>query len=87
MKVRVEKKTSPQKKLLVRNQKKVDWLTPDEKMQPIPWTEPPTGALVGAGSLWPKQSNLFSFLGTILHIFVWDQTPPRENKKPPKASD
>jgi len=33
--------------------KKVDFLRLDEKMQPIPWTEWPTGALVGAGSLWP----------------------------------
>jgi hypothetical protein len=24
-------------------------------MQRIPWTEQPTGALVGAGSLWPKE--------------------------------
>jgi len=28
-------------------------LTPNEKMQPIQWTERPTGALVAAGSLWP----------------------------------
>jgi len=27
----------------------------DEKMQCIPWTEQPTGALVGAGSLWPEE--------------------------------
>jgi len=26
----------------------------DQKMQPIPWTEWPTGALVGAGALWPN---------------------------------
>jgi hypothetical protein len=28
-------------------------LMPNEKMQPIQWTEWPTGALVAAGSLWP----------------------------------
>jgi hypothetical protein len=28
-------------------------LTPNEKMEPIQWTEWPTGALVAAGSLWP----------------------------------
>jgi hypothetical protein len=28
-------------------------LTPNEKTQPIHWTERPTGALVAAGSLWP----------------------------------
>jgi len=27
--------------------------TPNEKTQPIQWTERPTGALVGANSLWP----------------------------------
>jgi hypothetical protein len=26
---------------------------PNEKTQPIQWTERPTGALVGANSLWP----------------------------------
>jgi hypothetical protein len=26
---------------------------PDEEMQPIPWIEWPTGALVGASSFWP----------------------------------
>jgi len=33
------------------------WLTqgqePDEETRPILWTEQSTGALVGAGSLWP----------------------------------
>jgi hypothetical protein len=28
-------------------------LAPNKKMQPIQWTERPTGALVAAGSLWP----------------------------------
>jgi hypothetical protein len=41
------------------------WLTqgkePDEKSQPILWTERPTGgALVGAGSLWPSQDLMNS---------------------------
>jgi hypothetical protein len=27
---------------------------PDEETQPILWTERPTGALMGAGSLWPQ---------------------------------
>jgi len=31
-------------------------LTPNENMQPIQWTERPTGALVAAGSLWPLSS-------------------------------
>jgi len=29
-------------------------LTPNEKMQPIQWTERPTGAFVAAGSLSPQ---------------------------------
>ncbi len=28
--------------------------TPNEKMQPIQWTERPTAALVVAGSFWPE---------------------------------
>jgi hypothetical protein len=28
-------------------------LVPNEKTQPIQWTQQPTGALVAAGSLWP----------------------------------
>jgi hypothetical protein len=35
----------------MRNPKKVDRLKLDEKMQLIQWTEWPTGALVGAGSV------------------------------------
>jgi hypothetical protein len=31
---------------------------PNEKMQGIQWTERPTGALVAAGSLWPRTSPL-----------------------------
>jgi hypothetical protein len=31
---------------------------PNEKTQPIRWTERPTGALVGANSLWPYISTL-----------------------------
>jgi hypothetical protein len=39
---------------------------PDEITEPILWTERPTGAPVGAGSLW----SLLSLLATILYIFV-----------------
>jgi hypothetical protein len=53
MEVRVEKKTAKKKTLNDQHPKKVDGLKLDEKMQPIPWIERPTGALVGAGSLWP----------------------------------
>ncbi len=60
-KVRVGKKTPPKiKRIQGQQPKKVNWynveLTQgqelDEETQPIIlWTEPPTGALVGAGSL------------------------------------
>jgi hypothetical protein len=33
-------------------------MVPNEKMQPIQWTERPTGALVAAGSLGPFSGNL-----------------------------
>jgi hypothetical protein len=61
-KVRVEKKT-PQKLKRIQGQqpKKVNWYSSveltqgqeldEEETQPILWTEPPTGALVGASSL------------------------------------
>ncbi len=32
-------------------------LAPNEKTQPIQWTERPTGALVAAGSLWPSKTR------------------------------
>jgi hypothetical protein len=37
---------------------------PNEKTQPLQWTERPTGALVGANSLWPMVSGQ----GT---VFCW----------------
>jgi hypothetical protein len=37
-------------------------LAPNEKTQPIQWTEWPTGALMAAGSLWPI--GLLSETGT-----------------------
>jgi hypothetical protein len=41
-------------------QKEMDWdephSVPNEKMQPIQWTERPTGALVVVGSLWPHNT-------------------------------
>jgi hypothetical protein len=36
---------------------------PNEKMQPIQWTEWPTGALVAAGSLWPLDHPTTSRFG------------------------
>jgi hypothetical protein len=34
---------------------------PNEKTQPIQWTERPTGALVAAGSLWPSCRFLYTY--------------------------
>jgi len=45
------RKKQPQKKLINQKPKKVLIEGGRKKMQPIPWTEQPTGALVGAGSL------------------------------------
>jgi len=58
-------RSGPGKKRPKTKKKKVQWsaakkkdsdelhLAPNEKMQPIQWTDRPTGALVAAGSLWP----------------------------------
>jgi len=45
------RKKQPQKKLIDQKPKKVLIEGGRKKMQPIPWTEQPIGALVGAGSL------------------------------------
>jgi hypothetical protein len=39
----------------------------DEKMQPIQWTERPTGAFVGVGLMWPKESSLLESLFWPVH--------------------
>ncbi len=39
---------------------------PNEKTQGIQWTERPTGALVAAGSLWPKQNCVSQFVPLLL---------------------
>jgi len=59
-------KKGPIKKLPKEKKKKLPvvlcWLTevqkPDEKKQPILWTERPTDAVTGAGSLWPSVLTL-----------------------------
>ncbi len=38
----------------------------DEKLKPIPWTEQPTGALVGADSCWPALLNFHISLVLVL---------------------
>jgi hypothetical protein len=38
----------------------------DEKLKPIPWTEEPTGALVGADSRWPTLLNFHISLVLVL---------------------
>ncbi len=51
------RKKQPKQKYNSQQRKKMDCdephLTLNEKMQPIQWTERPTGALMAAGSLWP----------------------------------
>jgi hypothetical protein len=63
-----EQKKKKKKKLYNgQQQKEMDCdephLAPNEKTQPIQWSERPTGAFVAAGSLWP-------FLVTILVLQV-----------------
>jgi len=46
-------------------QKEIDYdephPAPNEKTQPIQWTERPTGALVAVNSLWPLKTGLHMF--------------------------
>ncbi len=55
-------KQKKKKSTVVKNQKKKDCdkshLAPNEKTQPIQWTERPTSALVAVGSLWPWVQGL-----------------------------
>jgi hypothetical protein len=54
------KNKNKNKKYSDQHQKEMDYdephLAPNEKSQPIQWTEQPTGALVAAGSLWPSRA-------------------------------
>jgi len=57
-----EKRAGTKKKKYNGQQKKeTDYhethLAPNEKTQPIQWTERPTGALVAVNSLWPNLSR------------------------------
>jgi len=44
---------------------------PNEKMQPIQWTEWPAGALVAAGALWPSIPSMKSQNGIFLMVHWW----------------
>ncbi len=52
-----EPKKKKEKKVQCQQQKEIDCdephPAPNEKRQPIQWTERPTGALVAVNSLWP----------------------------------
>jgi hypothetical protein len=56
------KKKKSKKKYSGQQQKEMDCdephPAPNEKTQGIQWTERPTGALVAAGSLWPKDRGI-----------------------------
>ncbi len=45
---------------------------PNEKTQPIQWTERPTGALVGVNSLWPYKTMYL----VCSHLFFYRFTGP-----------
>jgi hypothetical protein len=67
-----EPKKKKKKKYSGQQQKEIDCdephLAPNEKTQPILWTEQPTGALVGANSLWPYVW-LIKHTFHILHLY------------------
>jgi hypothetical protein len=52
---------------------------PNEKIQPIQWTERPTGALVAVNSLWPTYCTYDSCL-TLINSKE-DQHPPKKKLK------
>jgi len=56
------KEKKRKKKYSGQQQKEIDCdephLAPNEKTQPIQWTERPTGALVAVNSLWPIYPGL-----------------------------
>jgi len=65
------KKKRKKQKYNGQQQKEIDCdeprLAPNEKTQPIQWTERPTGALVDVNSLWsflPKLTPLYKSMGT-----------------------
>jgi hypothetical protein len=58
-----KKKKKKKKKYSGQQQKEIDYdephPTPNEKTQPIQWTERPTGALAAVNSLWPFVAHMF----------------------------
>jgi hypothetical protein len=58
-----EQKKKEKKTYNGQQQKEIDCDEPhpasNKKMQPIQWTERPTGALVAANSLWPSRTSMF----------------------------
>ncbi len=61
------KNEQEKKKYSGQQQKKIDCdephLAPNEKTQPIQWTERPTGALVAINSLWPSGLQSYQLFG------------------------
>jgi hypothetical protein len=53
---------------------------PNEKTQPIQWTERPTGALVAVNSLWPDFDSFVHFFGPFeLQRTAKKQIQPSQN--------
>ncbi len=48
---------------------------PNEKMQPIQWTERPTGALVAVNSLWPSNPAQSVQLDSSVLFFEFQYSP------------
>jgi hypothetical protein len=69
-----QKKKKGKKKYSGQQQKEIDCdephPAPNEKTQPIQWTERPTGALVAVNSLWPHNDQLEFFRCTFRTLLV-----------------
>jgi hypothetical protein len=94
-----EQKIKINKKYSGQQQKEIDCdephSAPNEKMQPIQWTERPTSALVAVNSLWPRKrttksrlqqfSFSSSFFFLILHVFLGPTCDPILFWEPPTS--
>jgi len=79
------KKEKRKKKYSGQQQKEIDYdephLAPNEKTQPIQWTEQPTGALVAVNSLWPLRGCLFQEcpLSSGVTLDIYSQNPRKKH--------
>jgi hypothetical protein len=79
------KKNKKIKKYSGQQQKEIDCdephPVPNEKTQPIQWTERPTGVLVAINSLWPSKSITPHKAQAMFHFFLTCWISPKKIEK------